>query len=599
MSEIREKILRALQEASGEKDIVLEQPENENFGDYSSSIAMTMFAKSQVPSSKSQTKFKFQNPRELAEELINKLKLEKSLSEICDKVEIAGPGFINFWLKTDTLIDTLKQIDIDKEKYGKSVKGKGKTYEIEHTSPNPNKAMHLGHLRNNVTGMAISNLIESTGVKVIRDAVDNDRGIAIAKLMWGYLKFGRNDGEYKTDVNYWFDHQDEWQTPENVHMRPDRFVDMFYVKGSTDFESSEEIEKQVRQIVIDWEAEEPKNRELWKKVLKYSYQGQELTLKRLGNVWDKVWHESDHYKKGKEMIELGLKKGVFKKSEGAIVTDLAKYKLPDTVVIKKDGTALYITQDLALTKLKKEEYKTDRMFWVIGPEQSLAMQQMFAVCEQLGIGKVGDFTHLAYGYMSIKGQGKMSSRLGNVIYIDDLLDMAKDGVKEIMKNSDFSASEIEEISEMVGVGAVKYSILKVGRLQDIAFDLKESVSLEGNSGPYLQYTVARCNSLLKKGPIRQDVVLHGVYSNLAEEELLVLRVLVHFPEVVEESAENFAPNLLCNYLYDLAQKYNHLYNSLKIIGSEAENFRLALTFGVSQVLKNGLGILGIQTPSKM
>ena len=585
---MEETITKAIKKVAGNLEVKLEVPENDAFGDYTTNIALVG------------AKDKGKNPRKVAEELIKKLEKDSNLSKVCKKVEIAGPGFINFWLKNDVLLNNLKQIDIDKDKFGKTSTGKGKTYEVEHTSPNPNKAMHLGHLRNNITGMAISNLIEATGVKVIRDCVDNDRGIAIAKLMWGYLKFGRNDGKHKTDIDYWYEHQDEWQTPEDVKMRPDRFVDMLYVKGSADFESSEDVEKRVRQIVVDWEAEDSKNRALWKKVLSYSYEGQDLTLKRLGNIWDKVWHESDHYREGKNMVELGLKKGIFKKSEGAVVTDLAKYKLPDTVVIKKDGTALYITQDLALTRLKKEKYKADRMFWVIGPEQSLAMRQMFAVCDQLGIGKLSEFTHLAYGYMSIKGQGKMSSRRGNVIYIDDLLDMAKENAAKIMENSDFSKDEIDEISESIGVGAVKYSILKVGRLQDTSFDLKESVSLDGNSGPYLQYTIARCNSVLAKGKKKEPGELS--VSELNNEELLILRSLIHFSEVIESAAENFAPNLLANYLYDLAQKYNHFYNSCPILSNsdkKVTDLRLALTFGVGQVLKNGLKILGIKTPERM
>lgn len=587
----------------------VEATENSEFGDYTSNVAMIEYRKlavatnSHVPGGKkpgiiwaSKPGRPWNNTKDYAEDLISGFRDNKELNKFIDRIEVAGPGFINFWLKKDVLVDNLIQIDATKDEYGKSSAGNGKVFEIEHTSPNPNKAMHLGHLRNNITGMAISNLVEATGVKVIRDCVDNDRGIAIAKLMWGYLKFGRKDGEHKTDIDYWFTHQDEWQTPEEIHMRPDRFVDALYVKGSTDFEAGEDIEKSVRQIVVDWEAGEPKNRELWKKVLSYSYAGQEITLKRLGNIWDKVWHESDHFEKGKEMVDLGLKKGIFKKSEGAIVTDLAKYKLPDTVVIKKDGTALYITQDLALTKLKKEEYKADRMFWVIGPEQSLAMQQMFAVCDQLGIGKITDFTHLAYGYMSIKGQGKMSSRLGNVIYIDDLLDLAKNEAKKIMEKGDFIKEDVEKTSEMVGVGAVKYSILKVGRLQDTSFDLKESISLEGNSGPYLQYTVARINSVVSKaGELSEKLEV----NELNTEESLVLRSLVQFSDVIKLAAERYSPNLLCNYLYDLAGKYNHLYNSTKIIGSEAENFRVALSMGVSQVLKNGLKILGIETPEKM
>jgi arginyl-tRNA synthetase len=560
----------------------VEATENPDFGDYSSNVALS-----------------HKPPREFAEELVVKLKADKKLGELVDKIEIAGPGFINFWLKKDVLVNNLIQIVGEKEKYGMTDLGKGQIWGIEHTSPNPNKAMHLGHLRNNITGMAFANLAEACGYKVIRDCVDNDRGIAIAKLMWGYLKFAKKDKKEVEDVDYWFEHQDEWLTPNDLGLKPDRFVDQLYVKGAEDFEKSEEIEEKVRKLVVDWESEDPKNRALWKKVLGYSYQGQELTLKRLGNRWDKVWHEHEHYKAGKELIDLGLKKGIFKKlSGGAVVTDLSKYKLTDTIVIKSDGTALYITQDLALTKLKKETFKADKLFWVIGPEQSLAMRQVFAVCDQLGIGKLADFTHIAYGYMSLKGVGKMSSRTGKVIYIDDLLDLAKSNVKNIMKDGGLSESEIEDISEKVGVGAVKYSILRVSRLQDMAFDLKESISLEGNSGPYLQYTVARTNSVLAKLPFKGGT-LQGEYSNLENEEEAVLRALVRFPEVISAGATGYSPNLLCNYLYDLAQKYNGFYNKDKIIGGENEEFRLALTSATGQVLKNGLKLLGIETPERM
>lgn len=560
----------------------LEPTENSAFGDYSSNSALNK-----------------ENPRKYAEKLVKKLQSNSMLLELVEKIELAGPGFINFWLRKDILINNLIHIDREKEKYGFSKVNNGQVWEIEHTSPNPNKAMHLGHLRNNVTGMAIANIAEATGVKVVRDCVDNNRGIAIAKLMWGYLKFGRKDGKNITDISYWLKHQDEWQTPDDLQIRPDRFVDNFYVKGSLDFDMDKSVEERVRQMVIDWESEEPNNRALWKKVLEYSYSGQELTLKRLGNRWDKVWRESDHYKQGKELVELGLKKGIFKKSNGAIVTDLSKYSLPDTVVIKKDGTALYITQDLALTKLKKETFNADKLFWVIGPEQSLAMKQMFAVCEQLGIGKIEDFIHLAYGYMSIKGQGKMSSRLGNVVYIDDLLDLAKDRVKNIMDKSLFSQKDLDKISEMVGVGAVKYSILKVGRLQDIAFDINESVSIEGNSGPYIQYTIARCNSVLNKA---RSFNLEIGNWEVESEELLILRILIKFREVLIESANKYSPNLLCNYLYDLSQKFNSFYNKYRILEAETKEskvFRLFLTKAVGQVLKNGLKLLGIESPEKM
>ena len=582
---VKDQIVKALEGITKEKGINLEFPENPEFGDYTTNVAMVCAKKSE------------KNPRVLAEEITKELKENHNLESIIEKIEVAGPGFINFWLKKDILLSNLIQIDIQKEKYGTSDLEKGKTWGIEHTSPNPNKAMHLGHLRNNVTGMAIANLAEAMGVKVIRDCVDNDRGIAIAKLMWGYLKFAKK-GDVSLDIDYWFDHPEEWQTPDEMKMRPDRFVDQFYVKGSVDFEVDKGVEEKVRKLVVDWEAEDSKVWALWKKVLDYSYQGQEITLKRLGNRWDTVWHEHEHYKAGKDLVELGIKKGIFKKlDDGVVITDLSKYKLPDTVVIKSDGTALYITQDLALTRLKKDKFKAEKLFWVIGPEQSLAMQQMFAVCEQLGIGHIKDFKHLAYGYMSIKGQGKMSSRLGNVIYIDDLLDLAKGKVKKIMDGSDFDADKIEEISETVGVGAVKYSILKVGRLQDVAFDINESVSVEGNSGPYIQYTIARTNSVLAKVETKNETLKVG--EELNNEELAVLKSLIRFPEVIENAAVNYSPNLLCNYLYDLAQKYNGFYNKYRILDSDNLIFRLKLTSATGQVLKNGLKLLGIGSPEKM
>lgn len=575
---ISNKITKALEKASGVKNPNLQFSARPEFGDYTSNIALSS-----------------KNPRKMAEEIVKKLEKDKELKNIVEEIEIAGPGFINFHLSTKILTSNLEEILSQKENYGRSEAGKGKTWLIEHTSPNPNKAMHLGHLRNNVLGMSIANIWEAVGINVIRDDVDNNRGIAIAKLMWGYLKFAHKDGKENTDINYWYDNKDEWQTPEELKVRSDMFVDELYTKASKDFENPD-IEQKVRQMVIDWENNDKKTWALWEKVLSYSYKGQEMTLKRLGNKWDKVWHEHEHYKLGKEIVDEGLKKGIFKKGKGgAIVTDLKKYKLPDTVVIKSDGTALYITQDLALTKLKKEAFHPDHLFWVIGPEQSLALKQLFAVCEELGIGKYDEFTHIAFGYMSIKGKGKMSSRKGNVIYIDDLLDKAKEEISKKIKG-EFSKEEKEKLSEVVGIGAVKYSILKVGRLQDIAFDFKESLSFEGNSGPYIEYTYARCHSVLDKA---SKTNYKALYNNINTEELLLLKALSKFPEIVSEGAKNYSPNTVCEYIYSLAQNYNTFYNKHKIIGGENEEFKLALTSAVAMVLKNGLTLLGIEAPEKM
>ncbi len=452
--------------------------------------------------------------------------------------------------------------------------------------------MHLGHLRNNVTGMAISNIWEFIGIKVIRDCIDNDRGIAIAKLMWGYLKFARRDKKENTDINYWYTHQNGWNSPAELKVRPDMFADDLYVNGSKDFNEFEESEKGVRKLVLDWENKDEKTWELWEKVLGFVYEGQKATLERLGSKWDKVWHESDHYKMGKDSVFEGVKNGIFKKLEdGAILSNLKTYHLPDTILIKNDGTSLYITQDLALTKLKKQTFKPDKMFWVIGPEQSLQLKQMFAICEQLGISKVKDFTHLSFGYMSIAGSGKMSSRLGNVIYIDDLIDAARDEILKI--NPD------KKLAEKVALGAVKYNILKVGRTTDTAFDFKTSLSLEGDSGPYLQYTYARCKSVLNNVVAIPDKPRP---KNVNDYEIAIARHIYKFPEVVKEAGLSYNPNLLCGFLFELAKRYNTFYAKCSIIKADNENskvFRFLLTSATAQVLKNGLNLLGILTPEKM
>jgi arginyl-tRNA synthetase len=364
-------------------------------------------------------------------------------------------------------------------------------------------------------------------------------------------------------------------------------------------EEDKTLEPEVRDLVVRWENEEKIVWDLWKLVLSYSYEGQEMTLKRLGNKYDKVWHEDEHYKEGKTLVEEGLKKGIFVKSkEGTIITNLKDFNLPDTVVIKSDGTALYITQDLALTRLKRQTFHATKLCWVIGPDQSLAMKQLFAVCEQLGIGKVSDFEHIAFGYMSIKGQGKMSSRKGNVIYIDELLDEAKEKVKAKITNEDIKEEEKDVLAEQIAVGAVKYSILKIGRFQDTAFDIDESISFDGDSGPYLQYTYARTQSILKKGENSQKEQSKEK-KELNEEELAIMRHLSRYQDTIVNASIKYSPNTLCKYLYDLAKKYNEFYQKHKIVGSDNEEFRKFLTKEVGKRLEAGLHILGIQTPEKM
>ncbi len=594
-------VKNALKKLSIEAErVVLEHPEELAHGDFSTNVALA-YAK--------QLKTK---PRELSEKILAELEAQKKAGEgelgDVEKMEIAGPGFINFFLKRDFFVGQVQKIVEQAEEFGSGdavqiAERAQQTLLIEHTSPNPNKAMHLGHLRNNITGMAVSNIEEFLGYNVIRDAVDNDRGIAIAKLMWGYLKFARKNEEAHevlADLDYWFDHQNEWLTPGDRSMRPDKFVDALYVQGSEDFKN-EAVEKTVRDFVVKWEAGDEKTLALWRKVLEYSHLGQELTLARLGNKWDFVWHEHEHYKMGKDLIDQGLAKGIFKKlDDGAILTNLEAYKIPDTILIKSDGTSLYITQDIALTKLKKEKFNPDKMFWVIGPEQSLAMKQVFAVCEQLGIGKMSDFNHLAYGYMSIKGVGKMSSREGNVIYIDDLIDAAKKEIVPKIKadKKAFNDDEIEHLSEMIAMAAIKYSILKAGRLSDIAFDFQTSLSFEGDSGPYLQYSCVRARSIVEKA--RSENMLPS-FEKTPDTLSDLEKTIYRFPEVVARAGEEYSPHYIATFLIELSALFNNYYAHNKIIDAAdpTSPYKVALTEAFAHVVHNGLTLLGIEVPKRM
>jgi len=570
-----ENIKKNIEKALKELDIkpvpfVIEHPENESFGDYSTNIAMVLAKTLKL------------SPLETAKKISKNIPTRSPIS----KITVEKPGFINFWLEERSLAENLETIVKEKNLFGSSRYGKGKKWLVEHTSPNPNKAMHLGHLRNNVLGMSLSNIWAYMSIEVVRDCIDNDRGIAIAKLMWGYLKFGRKNEDTPSLVDYWYDHKNEWTKPEDLNMRPDRFVDDLYYKGSKDFTEDETAEEFVRKLVVSWEQGDKKVWGLWSCVLKFSHEGQDTTLLRLGSRWDKIWHESDHYNMGKDIVESGLKRRIFRKLEdGAILSNLEKYNIPDTILMKRDGTSLYITQDIALTKLKKQTYHPQKMFWVVGPDQNLALKQLFAICEQLGIGKREEFTHLSFGYMSIKGTGKMSSRLGNVVYIDDLIDKAKDKILKKTSN--------KEIAEKAALGAIKYSILKVGRTTDIVFDFETSLSFEGDSGPYLQYTYARCKSVL--GSEKKNI-LKSTMGKPNEEELLILKHIYKFPEEVEKAGLEYSPNYICSFLFELAKRYNAFYakhSVLKASTDDQKNFRLLITQATAQVLENGLTLLGI------
>lgn len=556
-----EKILRTLSKITREKDIHLEVPVNLQFGDYSSNIAMV-----------SAKKLK-KNPRDLAEEIKKKLLSNKDIKILCGDIKVEGPGFINFYLKKDILIDNLIHID---SIYGSGDSLNGKKLMFEFAHPNTHKAFHIGHLRNITTGEALSRISEFTGAKVIRANYQGDIGLHIAKALYGIkLSGGLKD-------------------PKDVKSRAE-YLGKIYAKGATAFEESEEAKKEVGEINKKiYSKEDEEVNKLYQTTRRWSLDYFDSIYKRVYTKFDRLFFESECAEEGKKIALEALKKGILEKSDGAIIFPGKKYGLHDRVFISGKGVPTYEAKDFGLVKLQLKEYNPDKIIHVLGPEQ-LGYTEVIFKAQELAIPETkGKQLHLPYGWVRLK-KGKMSSRSGNVVYGEDLLDQAKEEVVKKYKTD-------EKTAEIIAVGAVKYYFLKTGLNQEIAFDVKESVSLEGNSGPYLQYTVARTNSVLAKSSITNNQLSNKLEIKTNKEEKDILRTLIHFPEVVEEAAQNYAPNLLCNYLYQLASQYNTLYAKCPILTNsdqQVTNFRLTLTSAVGQVLKNGLNLLGIQVPERM
>lgn len=579
MQDIKEKIIDAVKKASGINDVILDTPENEVFGDYTTNVALTEFAKFQSPSSKHQKNFKFQNPRELAEDLVEKLKTEKKLSEIVGKVEIAGPGFINFWLKNDALVDTLKQIDISKSDFGKTKKGNGKTVIIDYSSPNIAKPFGIGHLRSTIVGQSLYNLYKALGYEVVGDNHLGDWGTQFGKLICMI----------------------EMEKLQEFSIEN---LEKLYVEFHKKAENDPELEEKARECFRKLEAGDPETKAIWQKCVDISIKEFSKVYDLLGVKADFAFGESYYESEMKQMInDPSIRRYLIDGEEGAMVIDLTAYGIDTPLMfLKKDGATTYATRDLATLRFRIRKWDPDIIIYEVGAEQTLHFKQVFAAAKLMGVvQKDTKLVHTAHGlYLAPDGK-KFSTRQGKTIKLEDVLDEAIKRARKLQKE-DIGDASAEISARQVGIGAIKYFDLMHSVQSNVIFDWEKIMNLEGNSGPYLQYTHARCTSVLAKVSNHkfQDPNKSQITNfDLKNEEKSVLRTLVHFSEIVENAAETFSPNLLCNYLYDLAQKYNHLYNSLKIIGSEAESFRLELTSGVRQVLKTGLEILGIETPQRM
>lgn len=571
----------------GDFDVQMERSSHINFGDLSSNIALQC------------AKALNMNPVELAEKVVSYLE-GVSISSIAH-IEVVKPGFINFYFSDVFLSANVADVLEMGNDFGRGDVLKGQRWVVEHTSPNPNKAMHLGHLRNNLVGMSLYRVLQWSGAQVTTDEIDNNRGIAIAKVMYGFLKHMKKDVSLASDVQTWAAHKDQWYTPEEKGVGPDVFVTTCYVLGEKTIKEDAVADAYTRQLVVDWELGDQVVWELWEHVLSYAYAGIEKTLARLGSHFDKVWHEHEHYQEGKQYVELGLKKGIFQKLEdGAVLTNLeTDYNLPDTILLKRDGTALYITQDIALTALKKKEYNADKLVWVVGPDQSLAMKQVFAVCEQLGIGTLEDFTHVSYGYVGLKaddgGFQKMSSREGTVVLIDDVIDAVKAKIEANESELERERDLTPDLSEKLALAAVKFAILRPDRTQDLTFDINQSVNVHGDSGVYVMYSYVRTLSILDKYGKK---IIEEAVELQSEKDLM--RMLMFFPSVIARAQADLSAHHIATYVLEVSSAFNRWYGQESIIdGSAREAHKIAVTKAVGQILKNGLDILGIEVVEKM
>jgi arginyl-tRNA synthetase len=515
------------------------------------------------------------NPKEEAEKLKAKLKL----TALFERIEVNGP-YLNFFVNKAILSQqTLTEISKQKNKFGRG--SENKDIIVEFCSPNTNKPLHLGHVRNMALGDAMNKIIAFQGNKVHPVEIVNDRGVHICKSMLAYQKWGNN------------------QKPSK---KTDHFVGDFYVLYAQHEKENPELEKEAQQMLVKWENGDKKVRALWKKMNSWVLKGFKQTYKRFGIKFEKEYFESEFYVYGKEIAQEGLDKNLFYRDEsGAIMVDLEKYGLGKKAVLRADGTSIYFTQDLYLAELRNKDYKFDELIYVVASEQNLHFKQLFKVLDLLNRPYAKNLFHLSYGMVNLP-TGKMKSREGTVVDADDLMDelsqLAEEEVKKRYTN--LSAAEIKTRAEFIALGALKFYMLRIDAVKDMIFNPQESISFEGETGPYVQYTHARACSILRKANLKISPKVK--YDLLKEkEELALVKLLYDFPEVARKSALQHKPHLICNHLIFLSQAFNEFYHAHQVISEDKElmKARILLVDGVRQVLDNGLSLLGIYAPKEM
>jgi len=517
-------------------------------------------------------------------------------------------GFLNLSIAPAYWIQLFKTI-FSVESFGiKKIIENAPLVMIEYSSPNTNKPLHLGHIRNNLLGYSLSEILKANGNRVIKTNIVNDRGIHICKSMLAWKKWGRGE------------------TPQSSGKKGDHLVGDYYVKFDQEYknelillESSgltrKEAEEQsslmleVREMLRQWESGDPETVALWKKMNSWVYAGFEETYKALGVDFDKIYYESETYLDGKEKVLEGLEKGIFfRKEDGSVWADLSADGLDEKLLLRADGTSVYITQDIGTAKLRFDDYPVDQMVYVVGNEQNYHFQVLSLLLDKLGYAFGKGLIHFSYGMVELP-EGKMKSREGTVVDADDLIEemihTAKEMAVELGKTDGFSEKDTDEIARIVGLGALKYFILKVDPKKNMVFNPQESIDFNGNTGPFIQYTYARIQSVLKRSVYNFSLpdnspVSSEIFINEKEEELI--QRLSEFPEIIEEAACSFSPAVIANYLYDLTKEYNQFYHDYSILREEnadLRKFRLLLSYKTGKVIETGLKLLGIEAPERM
>jgi len=537
---------------------LIEVPPQEHLGDF----AFPCF---------SLAKIEKKSPLLIAEELVEKLrkKLGKEISNVDFKT-----GYVNFFVDKKLLGEkVLKSVG----KVGDV--GKGKKIMVEFPSPNTNKPLHLGHLRNMAIGESVSRILELVGNKVIRSNINNDRGIHICKSIVAYEKFGKG------------------KTPNSENVKSDHFVGDYYVLFNEKVKKDKSLEKEAQDCLRKWEAGDKKTIALWKKMNKWAFDGWKETYGVYGVKHDKEYYESDIYTKGREIIESGLKKGLFEKGkDGEIKINLEKENLGEKVLLRSDGTSVYMTQDLYLAKKKDDDFHLDGSIYVVGNEQNYHFKVLFSILKKLNFKFANNLYHLSYGMVELP-EGKIKSREGKKADADDLISETCELAKEeLKKRYKLSKKEESERALKIALAAIKYSLLKVNTYQNMIFNPKEALAFEGDTGPYLLYSYARALSILKK--VKKKKSKMQIFD-LNEKESKLLKKISNFNSVVENAYEKLSPNLIANYCYELARDFNEFYHSSPVLGSKEEVFRLKLVEAFRVVMKKGLNLLGIEEVEEM